>query len=434
MCFCVCFLSFILTTILAQEFQVAKGKSSFSIRFKHVGSLAIIPLSINGSEPLNFVLDTGSPYTIITNLDAINHFELKKGSPVKISGLGRDLTKIDAYLSKANSIKIGKAESQKTDIVLIFNDSFDLSTRFGLPIYGIIGYDILKDFVAEIDYSKEKITFYQPEYFYTKKNLSKFEKLDLELKNKKPYIQIKSNFNDQMIPLNLLIDTGSWEAFWLFEDPEKNILIPENSIEDYLGFGLNGEIHGKRTRLNFVEMGNYRIDKPTTSFPDSLSIAAVNRKERNGTIGSEILQRFTTIYDYKNKAFYFKKNSKFGKPFHYNLAGLELYQPYPELPYLEVSYVRKGSPADLAGLKKGDAIRLINNKKIGVFNSSIYEDKFSALKSDFIEVSTKKREIITLPEIIDLFKTKEGEKITVVYTRGQETFERRTSFKLEKSI
>src|SRR5690606_36529786 len=150
MCFCVCFLSFILTPILAQEFQVAKGKSSFSIRFKHVGSLAIIPLSINGSEPLNFVLDTGSPYTIITNLDAINHFELKKGSRVTISGLGRDLTKIDAYLSKANSIKIGKAESQKTDIVLIFNDSFDLSTRFGLPIYGIIGYDILKDFVAEI--------------------------------------------------------------------------------------------------------------------------------------------------------------------------------------------------------------------------------------------------------------------------------------------
>src|SRR5690606_22847502 len=121
------------------------------------------------SELLNFVLDTGSPYTIITNLDAINYFNLNKGRPIKISGLGKNSRHLDAYLSHKNTISIGETTSNSTNIVLLFEKDFDLSSRFGIPIYGIIGYDLLKDYIVEVNYTKEKVSFYRHGYFYKRK-------------------------------------------------------------------------------------------------------------------------------------------------------------------------------------------------------------------------------------------------------------------------
>ena len=417
---------------IGQDFEIEHGKNKFSIPFQHIGSLVILPISINGSIPLNFVLDTGSPYTIITNLDAIRHFQLMKGEKITVSGLGRDIQNIEAYSSRGNTLSIGKATSTHTDIVLIFEEGFDLSGRFGIPIYGIIGYDILKDFTVEVNYNKKKVIFYNPEYFHNRKNLRKYTSVPIDLKGNKPFLKLNSHIAGRDVDLNLLIDTGSTDALWLFE--KENVQIPEIFIEDYLGYGLNGEIHGKKSRISSLKLGNYELKNLTTSFPDSISVSNVIRNNRNGTIGSEVLRRFNTIYDYQSKNIWIKKNVYFKEDFHYNLAGLELFQPYADLPYLEVAYIRKNSPADLAGLKKGDAIRFVNDKKISVFTENPFAEKYTALKTDVIHVDGKKRDPISLPEIIDLFKSHEGRKIEIVYTRGQNDVERYASFELKKSI
>ena len=418
----------------AQNFDLFNNKKKISFDFKHVGGLVIIPVSINGSPLMNFVLDTGSAYTVITNLDAINHFDLKKGKSITISGLGKDKTELEAYLSYENSIEIAQAHSSSVNIVLLYEKGFDLGTRFGLPIFGIIGYDLLKDFVVEINYIKDRITLYKPDHFYAKKNLSKFHEVPLMIRQNKPYITLETEIDQKKIPLQLLIDTGSWESLWLFEKPHENIDVPENYVEDYLGYGLNGEIHGKRSRMEKLWIGPYEIKNLTTSYPDSLSVSQVSRNDRNGTIGSEILQRFTTIYDLGNRKLFLRKNSKFNEAFHYNLAGLELYQPFPELPYLEVSYVRENSPAFEAGIRKGYAIKSINKKKISIFNNHPHSPSNQVSKMDEFHRRTNQNETISLPEIIQLFKTKEGQLIEVVYTKEESIVEHRTEFRLKKAI
>ncbi len=430
-------LIFVLSILLrAQEFRIENDKHKFSLNFQHVGNLVIIPISINGSVPLNFIIDTGSPHTIITNIEAINYFKLNKGRSVHISGLGNDTKILEAYLSENNKITVGKATSNVTEIVLLFEESFNLSSRFGVPIYGIIGYDLLNDFVTEINYTQRRITFYDHNYFYRKKKnkITKFDEIPLEIKRKKPFVSTLSNINGVDVSLKLLIDSGSWDAIWLFEDETQMINVPSQSITDYLGFGLNGEIHGKKSRISYVQFGSVKLEQPTTSFPDTLSTRKISRQERNGTLGGEILKRFTTIFDYKNKKLFVRKNKKYEDAFNYNMAGIELYQPYPELPYLEVMYVRENSPAALAGIKKGDAIKYLNGKKVGVFQSHITDYKYSANKTDLIELDGKKAETISLAEMIELFKTKEGELISVIYTRGNNEIEYRTSFILQKSI
>lgn len=429
---------FVLFTIHAksQRFNLPDNREKFTINFQHIGNLIIVPLEINGSVPLNFVIDTGSPYTIITNLEAINHFQLNKGKPIKISGLGKDTRRLEAYLSKKNTLRLGEIASNSSDIVLLFEQGFDLSTRFGVPIYGIIGYDLLRDFVVEVNYSGSRITFYKHDYFYEKKSrkLKRFEEVPIEIEKGKPYINLGAKINKNPVDLKLLIDSGSWDAIWLFEDQKDKIMVPVIYIDDYLGYGLNGEIHGKKSRIQFLEIGSLKISEPTTSFPDSLSVSGITKKDRNGTLGSEILRRFTTIFDYKNEKVYFKKNRRFKEPFHYNMAGIELYQPFPALPYLEVIYVRENSPAANAGIRKGDAIRYVNGRKVSIFQTNIFDERYSALKTDVIRLNEKKKETISLPEMLELFKTKPGERITLIYTRGNNEIEHTTSFVLEKSI
>lgn len=420
--------------VFAQNFDLFHHKKKITFNFKHVGGLVIVPVSINGSPPMNFVLDTGSAYTVITNLDAINHFNLKKGKSITISGLGKDKTQLEAYLSYSNDIEIDDAHSSSVNIVLLYEKGFDLGTRFGLPIFGIIGYEFLKDFVVEINYTKDRITLYKHDHFYAKKNLTKFHEIPLMIRQNKPYITLETEIDQTKIPLQLLIDTGSWESLWLFEKPHENIQVPENYVEDYLGYGLNGEIHGKRSRMEKLWIGPYEIKNLTTSYPDSLSVSQVSRNDRNGTIGSEILQRFTTICDLGNRKLFLRKNSKFNEAFHYNLAGLELYQPFPELPYLEVSYVRENSPAYEAGLRKGYSIKSINKKKISIFNNHPHSPSNQVSKIEEFRQITHQNETISLPEIIQLFKTKEGQLIEIVYTKEGSMVEHSTEFRLKKAI
>lgn len=420
---------------MGQKFRFEDNKHKSSLNFQHVGNLIIVPISINGSIPLNFIIDTGSPYTMITNIEAINYFKLNKGKSVQISGLGSNTKILEAYLSGDNTIQIGKAISKSTDVVLLFDEEFDLSSRFGVPIYGIIGYDLMSSFVTEVNYSQKRISFYDHDYFYKKKQnkIRKFDEVPIQIIKKKPYVITQSNINGVDVSLKLLIDSGSWDAMWLFEDETQMINVPPRHIPDYLGFGLNGEIHGKKSRISYVQLGSVKLQEPTTSFPDTISTRKISRQERNGTLGGEILKRFTTIYDYKNQKLFVRKNKRYNESFNYNMAGMELYQPYPELPYLEVIYVRENSPAALAGLKKGDAIKFINGKKVGVFQNHIVDYRPSVSKSDFIELTGKKTETISLAEMLELFKKNEGEKISIIYTRGND-IERHATFILEKSI
>ena len=44
-------------------------------------------------------------------------------------------------------------------------DLFLVAPRLGVPVHGIIGYDVFKDLIVEINYNTEKIKFYNPETY-----------------------------------------------------------------------------------------------------------------------------------------------------------------------------------------------------------------------------------------------------------------------------
>ncbi len=404
---------------IAQDFKILGGSDDYTMNFKFINNLIIIPMNVNGTE-LNFVLDSGVASVVVFNLTSSDSLEIKHLEIVKLKGLGEG-SAISALKSKKNNFRIGSLSAINKDLYIINNDKFNLSAKLGLTVHGLIGYDLLKNFIVTINYSSKRIIFSDPEK-YTYKKCRKCEVFDLDFFKKKPYINGDISFNEESntIPVKLLIDSGSTDSIWLFETTDT--VIPENSFKDFVGEGLSGSIYGMRNKLKSFSLKSFVLEKPNITYLDTLSTKMARKNEaRDGSLGSGILSRFKVIFDYPNSKITLKKNGRFGKAFRYNMSGIELVYggetlvkelqetkfelssnssgtstdaitfsynyKYKFKPIYKISYVRNSSPASEIGIKQGDIVLEINGNKA-------YNFKLEDLIHKFYEKENKKVKLL----------------------------------------
>ncbi len=399
-------LFFITFTSFSQgKFVLQDNKESDKIRFKLINNLIIIPVEINGAE-LTFLLDSGVRKPIIFNfLNSTDSLAINDPEIIYLRGLGGG-EPIEAIRSRNNIVKIGNAININQSLFAIFNERFNFAPRLGIPIHGIIGYDLFKDFIVEINYSAKYIRLNNPSTFEYKE-CKKCETLGLEFYNSKPYFNVDLIINKKQVPAKLLIDSGGSDALWLFESLEDGIVLDKKYFDDFLGHGLSGSVYGKRSKVDKVLIKGFVLENVNVAFPDSLSIVYAKKfEERNGSFSAALLKRFNIIMDYPNSKLTIKKNRYFNEPFNYNKSGIELEQSgirvikekesriNPEggdglssgngstgtkivfdtrfklsvKPAFRIVELRKDSPAERIGLKIGDVLLYINNKATYNYN------------------------------------------------------------------
>ncbi len=378
-------------------------KKSITVKFKSASNLIIIPVTINGSDTLNFILDTGVRFPIITELPFINKLNLNYLMPVQVKGLGKGES-LTAYRSGNNKMEIPGLVANNQEVQMIIDENFQISHMLGIPVHGLIGFNLFKDYIVKIDYYNEKLTLYKPEY-YKYRDRKKDIILPLHFEGNKPFVRTSIVMDDLTeVPVKLLVDTGASDAIWLSTNSDKRIKLPENNIETFLGRGLSGDLFGKKGRIDGIWVGPLVLPKPIVAFPNSELIdQLISSNDRNGTLGAEILRRFIVTVDYRNKRLKLHPTSDLKDPFNYNMSGIEVINPMPGLPIFKVASVRENSPAYFAGLKENDQILSVNN---------------SHLKS------------LSLNDINLLFQSKENKKIKMKVLRDGEEYQ--TSFLLKK--
>jgi predicted aspartyl protease len=376
---------------------------SITIKFKSSSNLIIIPVTINESDTLNFILDTGVRYPIITELPFINKLNLNYLMPVPIKGLGEGI-ELTAYRSANNTMKLDGLTARNQEVQMIIDENFQISHILGIPVHGLIGFNLFKDYIVEIDYINEKITLNKPEY-YKYRDRRKDIIMPLNFDGNKPYVNTSILTEDSTkVPVKLLVDTGASDALWLSEKSDERIQYPKNHIEAFIGRGLSGDLYGIKGRIEGIWVGPLILPQPIVAFPTSDVIEQLmTTNDRNGTIGAEILRRFYVTMDYRNSRLTLRPNHKFKDEFNYNMSGMEVINPMPGLPVFTITNIRENSPAYLAGLKENDQILSLNNS------------------------SSKTLE---LNDINLLLQSRENKKIKVKFLR--EGVEYETSFELKK--
>ena len=422
-------------------FYLPNDKNSDKIEFKLINNLIIIPVEVNNVE-LSFILDSGVNKPILFNiLDGFQVLNEEAKETIFLKGLG-DGEVVEAVKSKENILKIGEAVKFDQTIFAVYNTGLDYSPKLGVPIHGIIGYDLFKDFIVEVNYSKKFIKL-KNHNNSQEKICKKCEKHALSFFNNKPYLNAEVTIADKNIPINVLIDTGASDALWLFEDASKDIVSTENYFEDFLGYGLSGSLYGKRSKVDNLIVGSFEFNESLVAFPIGSSIETLKRiKGRNGTIGAEILKRFNLTFNYKDSTVILKKNSAYKKGFSYNKSGIDIQhngfrvvkdyhytlnngrlmfntdvtqhitnRPSSEnyrlnvKPAFEIVKLRENSPAKIAGVALGDIILEINSKDVKDYS---------------------------LQQIIEIFSGHDGKKIRLLVERKSKIFE--YNFKLKDML
>lgn len=407
------------------NFEFSKNKVRDKVNFKLINNLILVPVKVN-DVPLTFLLDTGASSTVIFSFEATDSIELFNYQVIKLRGLGKG-EPVDALKSEGNTIQIGKATSTNQTIYVVFDGALSFSSRLGYPVHGIIGADFLKDFVVEINNSRERMRFTLPEHF-KKRNCRKCVEKELTIYKNKPYLSAQFKENDTLKEVNLLIDSGSGDGLWLFENSEEGIHVPDDAFGDYLGLGINGNIYGKRSKVDGFVLGHYELEQVNTSYPDIEFLDVIeDLGNRNGSLGGEILKRFNWTIDYKNALLTLKKNRYFKDPFHYNMSGLTLQHGG-----FALVQERSGVSPDAYKLNQNETFNVFNlnlSTRVALQLKQLFEvievrensPAFLAgvrVGDEILEVNRKPAYQYTLNELNQLFYSKEGKMIRMKILRN----------------
>ncbi|MPS73126.1 MAG: PDZ domain-containing protein [Chryseobacterium sp.] len=381
--------------ISAQDGFVLENTDKTVIKFKLINNLIFIPMTINGVE-LNFMLDSGIAETLLFSLEN-KEVDFKNIEKITFKGLGETVS-VEALKSIKNNIRIGKHFIDKSHTVfIVLDEDFNVSQDIGVPVNGIIGYYFFKNHPIEINYLKKTITVYNDSSKFPKR-VKRYSDFPMSVEMNKPYMFADVEMKHEKQSSKLLIDLGNTDSVWLFPALIKDFIYNRPNIDDFLGRGFSGDIFGKRSRINSLSIGNFKLNKPIASMPDEFSIQHLKLvKDRKGSIGSEILRRFSVIFDYPGRKIYFKANQHLDDPFLIDGSGLEIKQDgliwekeqvqvqtakknsasneinvidnsnnfqykFTLKPVFIVSGTRKDSPAQKAGILKNDELITIDNK------------------------------------------------------------------------
>jgi hypothetical protein len=381
------------------SFTIENNKKKAVIPFKLINNLIFIPIKVNGIE-LNFLLDSGVEETILFSMDEMQEVKFNNVEKIKLRGLGSE-NEIEGLKSTKNTFETHGLRSDNHMLFVILDQSFNLSSHIGIPVNGIIGYKFFKNNLIEVNYEKKKITVHTDNESIRRRLNNKFKSIPITIEKSKPYIYTNAVVDSVDIKAKLLIDIGNSDAFWIFEN--NKIKLPKKNFPDFLGKGFSGDIEGHRARIKMFSIDEFDFKKPIVAFPDSSSIRNVKMvPDRIGSVGGEVLKRFTVVLDYKDQKLYLKKNNKFSEPFIYNKSGITIQHnglqwvqetvhletvkvagslseaemaannngsggnfryKFSLKPIYEIVNIRKNSAAEKSGLQKGDIIVSINNER-----------------------------------------------------------------------
>ena len=419
------------------QWQLADDKEIIPFEFTH--NLIIINAKVNDKE-LKFILDTGSERNLLFSIpekDSIDFYNVKE---IKLKGVTENEPIIGMY-SENNRIQIGNYQNLNFKTLIVLDNNINLVNKIGVPVNGVLGSDFFKNHLVEIDYSKKKIIVYSNEEKSNLSFLKKYNTKTIKLVNGKPYLNCTIGLSkNENYNLMLLMDTGLGDGLWLFEND--SIKSNSNFFFDILGRGLGGDIQGKKSRIDYLNIDDFKLPQAIVSYPDSTAVKMLELvKGRSGSLGGEVLKRFNWFIDYSNQLVYFQKNKNYTVPFSYNMAGVEFQHAGSQLvekndnktpynfritgsddfvyleslkrvknnmqlkPIFEIYAVRKNSVAERVGLKIGDLLVSINKQK--AYN-------------------------LDIQKITDLFQSEEGKYITIEVNRKGKLL--KFKFQLEKVL
>lgn len=265
-----------------------------------------------------------------------------------------------------NKISIGLPGAQLHNQTLWGLPLEALASANGREVAGILGYELFKYFVVDIDYPAKIMNLYEPNnYDYRGPGQS----VPLKVQHDGAiYVQARVKApGGNLIEGEFVIDTGGNRTLLLTQHfvEQHRLLGSVGKTLEARGGGVGGEIQLAMGRMESLQLGRFSISNPVTGFTKVGEIADAGKA---GNIGGGFLRRFRVIFDYSRKRMILEPNSRLAEPDEFDMSGAALMSEEPGFTVIKVVRVRPDSPAANAGLQPQDVVIAIDGQPASNFN------------------------------------------------------------------
>lgn len=281
---------------LARSVSAENTNSGWSVPIELQRGRVMVPVTINNSQKLTFLLDSGYGISMI-HPRWLEPLGLRRAGTVTIIGIAGDE---DAGMYAGADFQIGKATFSPRRIASLPSEARSRRRRDG-----ILGVEFFRHFVVELDAQHKTLRLHEPQSF---NYAGKGEILPLTFPRDTPVIDATIETADKkQLHASFEVDTGCDGALCLGSPFVKaNQLTDEAEsgragVRTGVGGGM-GVMHGHLPRLL---LGRLAVENPSTSF--FLDGSPVDEPQA-GHIGMEALRQFKVIFDYSRKRMILEKN------------------------------------------------------------------------------------------------------------------------------
>ena len=348
---------------------------STTLPFELIDGHIIVPVSLNDSEPLLFVLDSGAAATVVLESSRTKLLPLVMGSPMTVSGVGTG-DDPHAYIIEDTDLAIGSVHLEGLSVVYLPLDSVPFFENLDEVYFdGVIGAPFFERMLVEINYEQQQLSFSEPDLLQSRLDASgdAWQELPVQIAYGVPYLTTQiSTQPEHVTTVKLLIDTGYRGPVSLTPDSHDEIDEPAEFFV-LVSQGISGAVTSQVGASQFLSLG----DSTLHSVPVSYAVAGGDiDDDSNGLIGSEVLSRFNVIFDYPGERIFITPNQQYAVPITADRSGLLV--RFHRLGAV-VKSIAPGSSATYIGLEVGDTISHIDDQQLtrasftalkGLFSSS----------------------------------------------------------------
>lgn len=319
-----------------------------------------VPVTVDGSAPQWFILDTGCSGTSIIARECADRLRLQRGAEDKVevgAGSGADV----GLATASRALRLGALGETLAVAAPRVLTLAHVARLEGRRVDGLLGGDFLARHVVEIDYARRQITIRDTAAFIPPPDAPV---IPLNLDTGWPVVEgTITPRGGTPIPCRLIIDTGVRNIVTLFQPfSEKHGLHDtRGSLSNaVIGGGVGGASRGDVARLDALALGSLSFPLPVAVFSrDTSGIFALDILE--GIVGGELLRRHRTTFDYPHGRMILEPYAAPG-PFEYDMSGLFMASEAPDFTKITIMAVQARTPAADAGLEVGDEIVSIDDR------------------------------------------------------------------------